>query len=142
MNTQPPSKRSKPGDNVASDDRSASRKDVAFNSIRVDSRRHLALASSILCLLVGLWLRVQGDDSSLAFTSGSMLRIGFVFGTLWIAWPSLRRPAQWLAPGMALIIVLTLVVIAANPRLALVAVPAAGSLITIGAVIRMFRSSK
>ncbi len=108
----------------------------------LESRRHVALVLALLLLVAGIWLRMRGGDSSLAFASTSMLRIGLVFGMLWIAWPSLRRPTQWLAPGMAMIIVVTLVVIAANPRLALVAVPAAGTLVTIGAVIRMFRSSK
>lgn len=120
MNAQPSPKQSKPN----------------------ESRRNLLLAVSLLLLLSGLWLRLRGGDSALVFASASMLRIGLVMGMLWLAWPSLRRPSQWLAPGMAAVIVLTLIVIAANPRLALVAIPAAGGLITIGAVIRAFRSSK
>ena len=138
MNAQPPSKPSKPSELASGTTPSkAPGKTAPF-----ESRRHLALVMSVLLLVAGLWLKFREGDSSLAFASASMLRIGLVIGMLWLAWPSLRRPTQWLAPGMAMIIVLTLVIIAANPRLALVAVPAAGTLISIGAVIRMFRSPK
>ncbi len=106
------------------------------------SRRQTVLAFSILLLAGGVGLRVRGGDSALAFASTSMLRIGLVLGMLWLAWPSLRRPSQWLAPGISVVIVVTLVVIAANPRLALVAIPLAGGMITLGTLIRAFRSSR
>ena len=111
------------------------------NPERPSSRRTLALVFAILLLAGGGWLAFFKTDSSLTFASAAMLRIGLVLGMLWLAWPSLKRPAQWLPPGIALLVVLSLVVIAAQPRLILVVIPVAGGLISFGAVVRAFRNS-
>ena len=66
-------------------------------------------------------------------------RCGLVFGALWIAWPSLRRPANWLPPGAAILVLVGILVIAAQPRFAMVAVPIIGALITAGGVLAWFR---
>lgn len=112
------------------------------NPERSGSRRTLALIFALLLLAGGGWLAMSQTDSSLTFASAAMLRIGLVLGMLWLAWPSLKRPARWLPPGIAMLVVLSLVVIAAQPRLILVVLPVAGGLISLGAVVRAFRSAK
>ncbi len=107
-----------------------------------DARRPLALIFSVLMIAGGLWLKYSEGDSAMGFASMSLLRVGIVLGVIWIAWPSLRRPAQWLPPGIAGIIVLTLCAIAAQPRLILVIAPVVGGLLTLGAIVRALRSLK
>jgi hypothetical protein len=55
---------------------------------------------------------------------------------LWLAWSSLRRPARWLPPGFAVLGVVVLAILAAQPRLIVVAIPAFGALLALATLIR------
>lgn len=66
-------------------------------------------------------------------------RIGLVLGALWMAWPSLLRPASWLPPGFAVLGVFVLAVLAAHPRLIVVLLPAFGGLLVFATVVRAMR---
>ena len=106
----------------------------------VDVRR--VLVGVIALCLIGVWaiatfgLEQSGGSSFAAMASG---RIGLVMSALWFAWPSLRRPANWLPPGIAVLCVVALAVIAAQPRLVIVAVPALGVLLLLATVVRAFK---
>lgn len=63
-------------------------------------------------------------------------RVGLVMGGLWIAWPSLLRPINWLPPGIAVAGVIALGVIAARPNLAIVAIPLVGTALFVTTIIR------
>lgn len=102
-------------------------------------RRHLTLALAVLLLAAGLGLRLADQQSEATFASAAMLRIGLVLGMLWFAWPSLRRPASWVPPGIAVAVVVALIIVAAQPRLILFVLPVAGVLVTAGAFVRAFR---
>jgi hypothetical protein len=58
---------------------------------------------------------------------------------LWLAWPSLRRPAKWLPPGLLAIVLVAVGACAVQPRLVFVLVPLVGGLITFAGFIRFFR---
>lgn len=66
-------------------------------------------------------------------------RVGLVMGGLWIAWPSLLRPINWLPPGIAVACVIALGVIAARPALALVAIPLVGTALFVTTIVRSFK---
>jgi hypothetical protein len=105
-----------------------------------DYRRIMVLIIAIVLLLIsGVVTWGYGPDGSAKFLAASSGRIGLVMGALWLAWPSLRRPAQWLPPGFAILGVLALVVLAANPRLVVVAIPALGALLALATVIRVIK---
>ncbi|TWU05657.1 hypothetical protein [Stieleria varia] len=104
-----------------------------------DPRRLLALGFSILMLVGALMAYLFGSGNSAGFAAAGLGRVGIVMFALFLAWPSLRRPSQWLPAGAAMIGVVALIVIAANPRLAIAAIPAAGLLITVSAFARAFR---
>ena len=97
---------------------------------------------AVLILAVGLLIACgvlswrYGQANVAAAATG---RIGLVLGALWLAWPSLRRPAQWLPPGLAVMSVLALVVLAARPRLIIVVIPALGTLLALGTIIRLMK---
>lgn len=94
---------------------------------------------ALVLLAVGAWMRFHKGDSAHTFGSMSFLRIGIVFGVLWLAWPSLRRPAQLLAPGLMLLVLLGILVVAAQPRLILAVGPVVGVLVAAGAILRTLR---
>ncbi|MCG8648279.1 MAG: hypothetical protein MI861_00515 [Pirellulales bacterium] len=104
-----------------------------------DYRRTMVLIVAALLLAGGIvsWWYGQGAQAKLV--TAAMGRVGLVMGALWLAWPSLRRPARWLPPGMAVAGVLTLAILAAQPRLVLVAIPALMGLLTLAAVIRTLK---
>lgn len=101
----------------------------------------------VMCLSVGLltgsllcWLLT--DKSWSTFASAAMGRIGLVMGALWLAWPSLSRPARWLPPGIAVACVLGLIVLAAQPKLLVFVLPAIGVLTFLATIARGFRDRK
>ena len=103
-------------------------------------RRHMVLAISIT--LLGVWAVVTwefGTGGTARVAASAAGRIGLVMGALWLAWPSLSKPAAWLPPGIAVGGVVGLAIIAAQPRLAVVAVPVMGLLFTVASVVRAFR---
>lgn len=80
-----------------------------------------------------------GSQGSAKFVAAATGRVGLVMGALWLAWPSLRRPASWLPPGFAVIGVVALGVLAAQPRLIIVAIPALGTLLALATFIRAIK---
>lgn len=110
-------------------------------SPRGDFRRLLVLVLSITLLAGGVLGKWYEGENAIPFATAAMIRIGLVFGALWLAWPSLRRPTRWLPPGAAVMGVIALAVVAAQPRLILVAIPALGALISLAAIVRAVRGS-
>ena len=87
----------------------------------------------------GLWW--YGDVGATSrFASESLLRIAIVLGCLWMAWPSLKRPAAWLPAGVAGACLVGLMAIAARPKLVVMVVPVVGVIATLATVKRMFSS--
>ncbi|WP_144057828.1 hypothetical protein [Novipirellula maiorica] len=102
-------------------------------------RRPLLLIVAIALLIGSATAWWLGGESSSKFAAAAMGRIGLVLAALWLAWPSLRRPARWFPPAVAVIGVISLMVLAAQPRLIFAVVPAAATLISITMMIRGFR---
>lgn len=102
-----------------------------------DFRRPMILVCAIVLLTtyaVIVWYEGQrGGYKMLANATG---RVGLVMAALWIAWPNLRRPINWLPPGIAVAGVIAIGVIAARPALAIVAIPAVGTLLALATVVR------
>ncbi|QDS92297.1 hypothetical protein FF011L_10390 [Roseimaritima multifibrata] len=105
-------------------------------------RRPLILVLSIVLLAVGAFVRATTDESSghWNFGTGTLLRLGLTFGALWLAWPSLQRPASWLPAGMPFLMLVGVGVIAAQPRLVVAVVPAIGLLFALSVAVRIFRT--
>ncbi len=106
---------------------------------QTDVRRLSVLVMAIALLSGSFASWWYADWESGNFAAAAMGRIGLVLAALWLAWPSLRRPAQWLPPGMAVAGVLALAILAAQPRLIVVAIPAFIALFTVAAIVRTFR---
>ena len=104
-----------------------------------DIRRLLALVISITMLIVALAAWWFSAGSTGKFVAAACGRIGLVMGALWLAWPSLKRPAKWLPASVPVIGVIALVAIAAQPRLIIPAIPIVGGLITLSALVKAFR---
>ncbi len=110
------------------------------------SRRYLAGLAAVTCLVAaaigkfsGILEELSGSASTSGFMIASLVRIGLVFGAIWFAWDSLRRPARWLPPGLAVLGVIALAVVAAQPKLILVALPLFGVVAVLTSVLRIFR---
>lgn len=102
-----------------------------------DPRRILLLVIAIVLLATcAVVTGMFGNDGPARFVAAATGRVGLVMGALWLAWPSLKRPARWLPPGIAVAGVVALAVLAAQPRLILVAIPALGTLIAVTALLR------
>ncbi len=107
-----------------------------------DYRRPFLLVLALTLLIAGGGLRLFSVDGAGGWqTAGSamMFRMGIAFGALWLAWPSLRRPASWLPPGAAAATLVLLGAVAARPRLLPVLLPLAGGIATLAAIIRLLR---
>lgn len=104
-------------------------------------RRPVVLALAVVLFCAGVAIRLSTDEASGhgKFGSGSLIRLGVVFAALWLAWPSLRRPATWLPPGMAIVILGGIGVLAVQPRLLPAVLPAVGMLLSVSAAVRFFR---
>ncbi|MCD0461264.1 hypothetical protein [Roseiconus lacunae] len=105
----------------------------------IDLRRMLTLIAAIGMLSAALAAYWFSDSSSGTFFSAALGRVGLVLAALWLAWPSLKRPAKWLPASVPVIGVCALIVIAAQPRLILPAIPLVGALITLSTVISAMR---
>lgn len=97
----------------------------------------LILAAAIYS--TGIVRQWTGSESTSHFLVSSLTRIGLVFGALWLAWDSLKRPARWLPPGLAVLGVLALVLVAAQPKLIFVILPLVGVLTVFTSLLRVFR---
>ncbi len=105
-----------------------------------DGRRITVGAIAVFLLITSALMTFwQGPGGSASFAASASGRIGLVLAALWLAWPSLRRPASWLPPGVAVLCVIALAAIAAQPRLIIVAVPAIAALIALATFVRTFR---
>ena len=106
------------------------------------SRRFWLAVSTVLTSLVaaGIWW-FASDHTTTEFAAASLFRVSIVLGCLWLAWPSLRRPAAWLPAGVAAACVVGLVVIAARPRLIVLVIPALG-VMSLLATARKFLSGR
>ena len=78
----------------------------------------------------------RGEHKMLANAAG---RVGLVMAGLWMAWPSLLRPINWLPPGIAVLGVIALGVIAARPALAIGAIPLVGAALLLTTIIRSLK---
>ncbi|WP_246114379.1 hypothetical protein [Rubripirellula tenax] len=119
-------KRLPPSDRRSDIDRSST------DSPATDPRRLMVLVISIVLLVAcGVVTWKFGSDGSARFLSAATGRVGLLMAALWLAWPSLKKPARWLPPGIAVAGVIGLAVIAVRPQLALVVFPA---IATVGAI--------
>lgn len=84
-------------------------------------------------------LRWHPSSSLWMVSAVGMTRFALVLGTLWLAWPTVRRPAMWLPPSVAMIAVIALGACVVQPRLAIALVPAVGALIAVAGFLRFFR---
>lgn len=96
------------------------------------------IAAALLIISASLTF-FPGSAGSAKFAASTCGRIGLVMAALCLAWPSLRRPASWLPPGIAVLCLIGLVAIAANRSLAIIAIPAIVALTVLGTFVRTFR---
>jgi len=96
----------------------------------------LAVVLLVASAMTTFWLGQAGATNFAAAASG---RIGLVLAALWLAWPSLHRPASWLPPGIPVLCVIALAAIAAQPRLIVVAIPAIGILMLLATFVRTIK---
>lgn len=105
-----------------------------------DFRRPMILVLSIVLLATFAYFSLKegqrGEHKMLTNAAG---RIGLVMAGLWIAWPSLLRPINWLPPGIAVLGVIAIGVIAARPTLAIVAIPLVGTALFITTIVRSIK---
>lgn len=80
-----------------------------------------------------------GDQAGGRFAAGMLGRLGLMMSALWLAWPSLRRPASWLPPGAIMLVVGAIAIVAVRPRLVALIIPAVGGLVTLGWLVKLFR---
>ncbi|QDT02987.1 hypothetical protein K227x_13660 [Rubripirellula lacrimiformis] len=102
-----------------------------------DPRRTMLLVISIGLLVACAVVTWKfGSEGSARFLSAATGRVGLLMGALWLAWPSLKKPARWLPPGIAMAGVIGLAVMAVRPQLILVVVPAIGTIAALTVFIR------
>ncbi|EMI53814.1 putative membrane protein [Rhodopirellula sallentina SM41] len=108
-------------------------------------RRLVGVVAALMLIVAGLgqftgmieeW---SGSASTSRFTVAALTRIGLVLGAIWLAWDSLRKPARWLPPGLALVGVIGIVMVAAQPKLVIAILPLFGFLTIFTSVLRAFR---
>jgi len=68
-----------------------------------------------------------------------LVRLAMVMAALWLAWPTIRKPALWFPPGILLISLVAVGVCAIQPRLALALLPAVMGLVAFTGFLRLFR---
>ena len=91
-------------------------------------RRRWALAGLAIgaaTVAAGVW-SIGGSSATSSLVAASSFRVAVVLGCLWFAWPSLKRPMDWLPAGVAGTCLIGLMVIAARPRLVVLVVPLVG----------------
>lgn len=81
----------------------------------------------------------QLSNSLWSVTAEGMIRFALALATLWIAWPTVRRPAMWFPPGIIAVALIALAACALQPRLAIALVPAMGTLLAFAGFVRFFR---
>jgi hypothetical protein len=96
-------------------------------------RRSVVGVFSITCLLIGGYQTTIGSGDGLMGRS-VFLRAGVAFLMLWIAWPSLVRPAKWLPPGILLLAMIGLAILIGQPKLIPAVLPLFG-FVTVAAIV-------
>lgn len=106
-----------------------------------DVRRLVTLVVSLCMLATALatWWFYGEQSGASKFVAAACGRIGLVLGALWLAWPQLKKPAKWLPASAPVIGIVALIVIAAQPRLLIPAIPIVGALITLSTFVKAFR---
>ena len=106
-----------------------------------DHRRTIVLVTAILLLMGsgGSW--IFGSGSTAAFAAATQLRVGLVLAALWLAWPSLEKPAQWVPPGVVMMCLMGLVLLAVQPNLRVLIIPAIVGLIAFGVIVKFIRGT-
>ena len=105
-----------------------------------DYRRWLVLAIALVGFVIWFVCTfLTGASGSAKFAAAAAGRIALVMAALCVAWPSLQRPARWLPPGFALALVVALGILAARPRLIVVAIPSLGVLLALATMIRILK---
>ena len=106
-----------------------------------DPRRAMVLGIAVVLIFLSVWISYRmeptGTTKAISMAAG---RIGLVMGALWLAWPSLRRPASWLPPGFAMFGVIVLGVVATQPKTFLILLPAFAGLLTLASILKAFRN--
>ncbi len=106
-------------------------------------RRWAILIIGIGGLALGIWSHWRtGTTGEESFGSNSAFRVGVVMMAIWLALPTLNKPMRWLPPGAAVLCLIAVGAIAAQPRLVVIVVPAVGFLLTIGWLVRIFQVSR
>ncbi len=112
------------------------------------TRRQLAGTLAMVLLLAagvghfsGVLPTWTGSVSAASFLVSALTRIGLVFGAIWLAWDSLQRPARWLPPGLALIGTLSIILVAAQPKLIIAVLPLLGVATVLMSILRAFRKN-
>jgi hypothetical protein len=109
-----------------------------------DPMRVTILVFTVLCLLGAALIRWGVSHWHLSHslwmvTAVGMVRLALVLGTLWMAWPSVRRPAMWFPPGIIAVAFAALGACVVQPRLAIALIPALGTLLAFAGFVRFFR---
>lgn len=100
------------------------------------------LSTAVAAHWTGLVAEWTGSESTSVFLVSALTRIGMVFAALWLAWDSLRRPARWLPPGLAVLGVVSVVVVTAQPKLIIAILPLVGIVTVLASVLRVFRKGQ
>jgi len=95
----------------------------------------LAIGLVVLAIVVS---QLKGDLIG-GIGAVSLGRTALLLGVVWMAWPSLRKPATWLPPGIAAVMLGAVIACAMQPRLVFVIAPLVGSLIAFAGFLRYFR---
>ncbi len=98
----------------------------------------LPLVILLAGMAIGLWL-FAATGSMLGVGAMALGRLALLLGVVWLAWPSLQKPAQWLPSGLTAVVLVSLGACAVQPRLLLMVIPLLGTVITIGAAMRFLR---
>ncbi|TWU37732.1 hypothetical protein Q31b_45210 [Novipirellula aureliae] len=109
------------------------------NEMFADARRSMVLLVAVVMLFSSTAAWWWGESSFANFSSAALGRMGLVMGAIWIAWPSLRRPAAWFPAAVPVIGIVALMILAAQPRLIFAVLPAAGMLMALTVVVKVFR---
>lgn len=106
-------------------------------------RRWAILTIGIGGLVLGVLSHWRtGTTGEESFGSNSAFRVGVVMIAIWLALPTLNKPMRWLPPGAAVMCLIAVGAIAAQPRLVVIVVPAVGFLLTIGWLVRIFQVTR
>lgn len=100
------------------------------------------LTALFAAVAAGLYWAFHDSPGSIGYvTAVGSARFALVLTALWIAWPTVRKPAMWLPPGIAAVAVVALGACVVQPRLAIAIIPLISALIAFAGFLRMFRGN-